>query len=436
MLSSKEVTVTWQRGNCTYFKEKGYDYTKIGDEFRVRVGDLKLNSRAIVEVECDYCHQIYKKSYKEYNTLRTHSILKKDSCGDCRYIKVEEGNLKKHGVKHVSQMKITKEKNSERVKDQRENDLILKIMLENRDNMSYEEIGKLIGKSSKYIANRLYKLGLNTDGTSKLRKELTKEVLYDLYVNQQLSYQKIARKYGTTAGNVQFIAQTYKISSRSKSEANLIGAEGITRYNFDYSFFSKQTKSMFYVLGLLATDGFVYSKTNQIGITLIDYDVIDNIKKLIRSEKPIKKRVYTNKKDTYTIDFSHPQTKEDLKKWGVIPNKSLVMKYPQIPNEFERYYIRGLFEGDGWFSIVRRKKKHAIKIGFVSGSIDFISSLHSRLRENGFEKFKLYNKKGYYTLNLSQRHQCESFCEWLYKDCIEDGLFMERKYKKVTEFLN
>lgn len=27
------------------------------------------------------------------------------------------------------------------------------------------------------------------------------------------------------------------------------------------------------VLGLLAADGFVYSKTNQVGITLIDYGV-------------------------------------------------------------------------------------------------------------------------------------------------------------------
>ena len=38
----------------------------------------------------------------------------------------------------------------------------------------------------------------------------------------------------------------------------------------------------------------------------------------------------------------------DLEQYGIIPNKTLELKYPtNIPKEFETHLLRGMFDGDG-----------------------------------------------------------------------------------------
>lgn len=53
MLLSKTIKIKWNRNTCTYYKNKGYKFTKIGDEFEVNVKDLKDGSNALVFVKCD-----------------------------------------------------------------------------------------------------------------------------------------------------------------------------------------------------------------------------------------------------------------------------------------------------------------------------------------------------------------------------------------------
>jgi len=53
MLLTKTVKMKWNRGTCTYYKKLGYKYTRIGDEFEVKVEDLTKGSHALVKVKCD-----------------------------------------------------------------------------------------------------------------------------------------------------------------------------------------------------------------------------------------------------------------------------------------------------------------------------------------------------------------------------------------------
>jgi len=52
-LISKTVIVKWNSNNKKWFVDKGYVFTKMSDEFEVKVGDLKNGSNALVYVECD-----------------------------------------------------------------------------------------------------------------------------------------------------------------------------------------------------------------------------------------------------------------------------------------------------------------------------------------------------------------------------------------------
>jgi len=63
MLLSKTIMIKWHNNNKKWYEEKGYPFTKIGDEFEVKVKDLSKGSNARVNVECDgeYCENPYLK---------------------------------------------------------------------------------------------------------------------------------------------------------------------------------------------------------------------------------------------------------------------------------------------------------------------------------------------------------------------------------------
>ena len=78
MLISKEVKMRWNSKNKRFYEDKGYTYTKMRDEFYVRVEDLKEGSNVKIQVKCDYCGNIYEVQYYSWKKLKG-----KDNNSDC-----------------------------------------------------------------------------------------------------------------------------------------------------------------------------------------------------------------------------------------------------------------------------------------------------------------------------------------------------------------
>ena len=75
MLLDKYVKIKWQPPIKKWYELKGYVYTKINDEFEVKVEDLQDGSAVRINVRCDNCNEIinimwykYKKYVKENGT--------------------------------------------------------------------------------------------------------------------------------------------------------------------------------------------------------------------------------------------------------------------------------------------------------------------------------------------------------------------------------
>lgn len=105
MLISETAMVKWNAKNVKYYTDKGYTYTKKGDNFEVKIEDLSPYSTAIVEVLCDYCLEegiqtIILKPYSRYVQNNLNSIIHKDACVDskCSGKKIKEVMMAKHGV--------------------------------------------------------------------------------------------------------------------------------------------------------------------------------------------------------------------------------------------------------------------------------------------------------------------------------------------------
>ena len=109
-----------------------------------------------------------------------------------------------------------------------------------------------------------------------------------------------------------------------------------------------------YYLGLLLTDGYIQEET-KVGIDLIDEDCISFLSKVIGKEY----KTYASASGT--IDIQGKQNRhrlilndrglvQDLKRFGVISNKTYNLQPPQLLPEEEQfipYIIRGIIDGDG-----------------------------------------------------------------------------------------
>lgn len=103
-LISKTAIVKWVGKTKKHYVDKGYKFTKMGDEFEVKVEDLTNGSRAMVECMCDNCKNIMIMKYSNYN------LYKKDNdkyycrrCGYKLFSKINQRNTILKNSKSIKQ---------------------------------------------------------------------------------------------------------------------------------------------------------------------------------------------------------------------------------------------------------------------------------------------------------------------------------------------
>ena len=109
MLLSENVMVRWNGKTKNWYEGKGYVYTKMNDLFECKIEDVMTTSPVKVQVQCDYCGNIFEKPYR--NLFRERELVNKDCCNDrkCMVGKSEEISLIKYGVKNYAKTKESKE---------------------------------------------------------------------------------------------------------------------------------------------------------------------------------------------------------------------------------------------------------------------------------------------------------------------------------------
>lgn len=108
MLLTKEVEMYWCRRYRKRYEEKGYVYTGVYQPFMVKVEDLSRTSHTEVEVKCDYCGKIIKRTYNRY--LLHHDEKYGDCCNSCANVKRKVTLSERYGVENVSYLQEVKDK--------------------------------------------------------------------------------------------------------------------------------------------------------------------------------------------------------------------------------------------------------------------------------------------------------------------------------------
>lgn len=122
------------------------------------------------------------------------------------------------------------------------------------------------------------------------------------------------------------------------------------RCNFNRNYFNViDTPMHFYILGFFAADGSIQQNERSLGVvfTSKDHDILHRISKAVNHHNP----TFTTRKkdDVQTFVLSDTRMAKQLIKLGFPPSKSKTLQYPSwiTDHKYEKYFIMGLFDGDG-----------------------------------------------------------------------------------------
>lgn len=111
MLLTKIVKTNWHPSNRKWYEDKGYIYTKKGNELEVKVEDLSKGSNVEITFLCDYCNENKVTiPYYNYFKRKSNEIIHKDCCKKCQGLKLTESSMEQYGVNSVFQLEEIKEK--------------------------------------------------------------------------------------------------------------------------------------------------------------------------------------------------------------------------------------------------------------------------------------------------------------------------------------
>jgi hypothetical protein len=122
---------------------------------------------------------------------------------------------------------------------------------------------------------------------------------------------------------------------------------------------------------------------------------------------------------------------------GLEPNKSLTMKFPEIPLQFQRHFVRGLWDGDGCIRITARSKNSVYWRGdYVSGSKVFVDKMYAILINAGLKKVTYYYPPNANAIYLRVNEpDIPQFFHFMY-DNVNENAYYSRKYldfRKATQ---
>lgn len=210
--------------------------------------------------------------------------------------------------------------------------------------------------------------------------------------------------------------------------------------HFDKLFFKQWMPEMAYVLGYLFADGYVFTNprgSSYVGFCSADQELIEKVRNALRSNHKIgiRKRYEKNDhwKQVYVLQIGSKDLLAQLKSFGIIQNKSLVIRLPNnIPENRLGHFLRGYFDGDGnvyfkkHWAKDRQKMRWVFSTRFTSGSKGFLHDIKERIKHYIHGGFVQEKERGYEFV-LSHKDSRALF-NLMYSD-ISSNLFLSRKYK-------
>ncbi|WEG18632.1 LAGLIDADG family homing endonuclease [Alkalihalophilus pseudofirmus] len=286
----------------------------------------------------------------------------------------------------------------------------------------------------------------------KLNREHGEKIEND-YTQNNKFFSEIAEDYGVNWQTVSDVLRhrNIKIRTRSDIKKKLDSENKCRVYDINRNYFETWSNNMAYILGFICADGCVHThydeKLNKsknvviISLEKSDIEILHKIKDEIGYEGEVhtyKSKGFNKESHYCTLRMNSVQLVKSLKSLGVTERKSLTIKMPPVPEEYQLDFIRGYFDGDGSVggqypsnSFGIKTTKQQIRFRLFSGSRDIIESMELILRNKGLKKKNINKQRSVYEILYSTKESIKIYNMMYYDGC----LHLYRKKKKFDELI-
>ena len=278
------------------------------------------------------------------------------------------------------------------------------------------------------ISRHIRKMGLSRGKGVSFEYENLKPIIIQEYQNdKKATLISLSRKYNICDRTISEWLKAAGIEIKQK--------QGFLT-NCDTSYFKEiNTPHKAYLLGFITADGSIIGakeyEPNCCALEVEDKDkeVLEFAKSQINPDAALTP-CYYNSKHNFKVSFNSKELCSDLSKYGIIRNKSKIIKEVPInliPKNLLPFYFRGLIDGDGCVH-----KRGAISI--YSGSEEFIKSVQDILvTEIGVKKLGIYKGTTYF-ISWAAREDREKLYHYLYDD-LNATYYYKRKFNRLYNSL-
>jgi len=243
---------------------------------------------------------------------------------------------------------------------------------------------------------------------------ITKNELYELYINQNLSSIQIS--------NIKNIGKTTVLNYLTKYNIPKKSSGSQIKYHAIDTYFNTWSDDMAYCLGFIASDGHVWKNRPYITIGINKNDIL--VLNFIRDRLSPTSKVRISQ-DKCQLCIYSKQLHKKLLTFGIDHEKTFNLELPKkIPNKYIAHFLRGFFDGDGsiWKTNFYKGGKDYYYSNIVSASQQILIDFQNYL---GFGNLRKVKDK-YYELTFSQT-DCLKLFNIMYKDA---KFKLDRKYNK------
>lgn len=263
--------------------------------------------------------------------------------------------------------------------------------------------------------------------SNEQEKQLVQEYVSGVPVKDLMVKYNFATKKSITDKVKKHYGENYK---------ELIDLAKANRKGYHYTFEKINSQFDAYYLGLLLTDGYI-SVRNEVGLDLIDEDCISFLSNSIGKKYNVIKNYKSNEQIRYRLILSDKELVNNLQKYGVVRNKTLILEGPQLLPEEEKfipYIIRGIIDGDGnvtptsygapQFSIYTASEKFADWLVYTLENKMYMIDIHKTFQKN--------DTKGLWRISSADHNNILKLISLSY----DKPFGMKRKYEKIRKTFN
>jgi hypothetical protein len=259
-------------------------------------------------------------------------------------------------------------------------------------------------------------------------KQLVQEYVLGMPVKELMTKYNFASKKSIIDKVKKHYGENYK---------DLINSAKYNRKGYRYTFEKINNQFDAYYLGLLLTDGYITSRGYDVGLDLTDEDCIAFLSEGIGKNYTKIEATKENRKTRYRLILTEKELVSNLKRYGVVQNKSLSLTGPNLLPEEEKfipYLIRGIIDGDGTvsptsygapqFAIYTASEKFADWLVYILENKMYMTDIHKNFQKNKYN--------GLWKVGTANHNNILKLIALSY----DKPFGMTRKYKEIRKTFN